>query len=84
MNNEMINVIMLLLLIVGFFVSWMDISKERGLASRFSAKFLTWINKMDWKSILVKIILSLLFAYLYMGYKAIMALLYLFDVVSHL
>lgn len=81
---DMLTVILLLLLIVGFFVGWIDISKGRGLASRFSGKFYAWINKKDLKSILVKTMFSLVLAYVYMGYKLIMALLYFMDVIFHL
>lgn len=81
---DMLSVILLVLLVVGFFVGWRDISKGSGLASRLPGKFYTWINKKDWKSILVKIIFSLVLAYVYMGYKLIMALLYFIDVIFHL
>ena len=81
---EMLTVILLALLAVGFFVGWRDISKGSGLASRFSRKLYTWINKKDWKSILVKIMLSLALAYVYMGYKFIIVLLHFMDVIFHL
>lgn len=81
---DMLTVILFALLVVGFFVGWRDISKGSGFASRFSGKFYTWINKKDWKSILVKIMLSLALAYVYMGYKFIIALLHFIDIVFHL
>ncbi len=77
-------IVMLVLLAYGFWVGWKDISYGRGIAGRMSDKSLNWLNKKDWKSIIVKIIITLFLSYAYLAYKLIMALLYLLNVIFHL
>lgn len=72
---DIVSVVVLVLGVYGCVKGWKEISCGQGLCSSVKPSALKWINRRHWLSIIVKIFLTLVLAYVFLFYTCVMALL---------
>lgn len=81
---DIIGLILIVVWIYGIYRSWMDLSSGSGMFSRGKKSFLSWINKRNIASIIVKVVLVVVAGLIYVVYAVAMAFLKLMNIIFHL